>query len=155
MTTTATTQTTDPYDYTTWTGLEVDVLRSTRFGDATLNGISARYDRLTLVGVIDEAWPAKSRGSSIVTPFDPALVMPTGPAGRIELAPAAVLIKRNMGSEILWSIERAPVRADRQRPWAMFGGNYAASSDSRLGKAMEDYGFRFYGALAVHDRYEH
>ena len=39
----------------------------------------------------------------------------------------------------------------------MFGGNYAASSDSRLSEAMDDLlggRNRFYGAIAIHDRVE-
>ena len=37
----------------------------------------------------------------------------------------------------------------------MFGGNYAASSDSRLSKAVDNLtGNRFYGAIAIHDRVE-
>ena len=37
----------------------------------------------------------------------------------------------------------------------MFGGTYAATSDSRFGQAMSDVaGLRVYGALPVHDRYE-
>jgi len=37
----------------------------------------------------------------------------------------------------------------------MFGGNYASTSDSRFGEAVEKIiGTRFYGAVAVHDRVE-
>ena len=37
----------------------------------------------------------------------------------------------------------------------MFGGNYAASSDSRLSEAVDNLtGNRFYGAIAIHDRVE-
>jgi len=39
--------------------------------------------------------------------------------------------------------------------WTMFGGNYASTSDSRFGEAVEKIiGTRFYGAVAVHDRVE-
>lgn len=39
--------------------------------------------------------------------------------------------------------------------WFMFGGNYASTSDSRLGDAIEKLlGRRFYGAIAIHDRKE-
>jgi hypothetical protein len=38
----------------------------------------------------------------------------------------------------------------------MFGGNYADTSDSRFGEAMERTvkGTRFFGAVPIHDRYE-
>lgn len=39
--------------------------------------------------------------------------------------------------------------------WSMFGGNYAATSDSRFSEAIESIvGGRFYGAVPVHDRVE-
>lgn len=39
--------------------------------------------------------------------------------------------------------------------WVMFGGNYAATCDSRLSEAIEKLlGHRFYGAVAIHDRVE-
>ena len=39
--------------------------------------------------------------------------------------------------------------------WTMFGGNYAATSDSRFSEAVEKIvGGRFYGAVPVHDRVE-
>jgi hypothetical protein len=38
---------------------------------------------------------------------------------------------------------------------AMAGGNFASSSDSRFKRAIEELtGQRFYGAVAIHDRYE-
>jgi len=46
-----------------------------------------------------------------------------------------------------------PIEADGQ--WTMFGGNYAATSDSRFSRAVEKItGHRFYGAVPVHDRIE-
>jgi len=37
----------------------------------------------------------------------------------------------------------------------MFGGNYAATSDSRFGEAIEKLtGQDFYGAVPIHDRKE-
>jgi hypothetical protein len=39
--------------------------------------------------------------------------------------------------------------------WTMFGGNFAATSDSRFHYAIENItGNRFYGAIPVHDRIE-
>ena len=46
-----------------------------------------------------------------------------------------------------------PVEAEGK--WTMFGGNYAATSDSRFSDAIEALiGHRFYGAIPVHDRVE-
>ena len=36
----------------------------------------------------------------------------------------------------------------------MFGGNYACTSDGRLGMAIREMGGNLFGALAVHDRTE-
>ena len=39
--------------------------------------------------------------------------------------------------------------------WTMFGGNYAATSDSRFGEAIKKMtGQDFYGAVPIHDRTE-
>lgn len=40
--------------------------------------------------------------------------------------------------------------------WAMMGGNYAATSDSRFGHKIRELldGAYFYGAVPIHDRYE-
>lgn len=47
------------------------------------------------------------------------------------------------------------VPADAGNAWVMFGGNYAACSDSRFREACEGLlGHSFYGAVAIHDRIE-
>jgi hypothetical protein len=39
--------------------------------------------------------------------------------------------------------------------WTMMGGNFAHTSDSRFGEAIEKIvGYRMYGAVAIHDRIE-
>jgi len=39
--------------------------------------------------------------------------------------------------------------------WTMFGGNYAASGDSRFGAKVDELlGHHFYGAVPIHDRVE-
>lgn len=51
------------------------------------------------------------------------------------------------------SIRLVPVEVEDE--WTMFGGNYAATSDSRLGYAIKAMtGYDFYGAIPVHDRVE-
>lgn len=47
------------------------------------------------------------------------------------------------------------VPAGMEGKWFMFGGNYAATSDSRFSKAVEKItGAPFSGALPIHDRVE-
>ncbi len=66
-----------------------------------------------------------------------------GPAEPTEDAPAAVLSKNAFGNPIL--TPEPPLRPNTAGP--MFGGTYAASSDSRFKPG-------FYGAVPIHDRYE-
>lgn len=67
-----------------------------------------------------------------------------GPFEPTDDAPAAVLTRNPLN---------APIITPRDLPvnmaGPMFGGTYAASSDSRFGRAVG-----IYGALPVHDRFE-
>lgn len=113
-------------------GLLVNVYR-TGITDCTNSGISSRTDQLCLMNVDG--------------PFEPS-----------ERALPAMLVK-NHGNTVkivpCWAGisdhgEWYPTEAH-----VMMGGNYAASSDSRFSKAVEDLlGHRFYGAVAIHDRVE-
>lgn len=78
-----------------------------------------------------------------VTPKGDLTPIPGAPAEPSELAPAVVIVHRpgNLGSFLRLLEEPKGHR--------MFGGAYAASSDSRFREALG-----FYGAVAVHDRYE-
>lgn len=107
-------------------GLNVNVYRNGGT-DCTNGGASARANRLCLVNV-----PG---------PFEPT-----------EDCPAAKLIMAEPieGNKILRII---PLEVETR--WTMFGGNYGASSDGRFAeKCKELLGFRFYGAVAIHDRVE-
>src|SRR6185312_3790952 len=47
------------------------------------------------------------------------------------------------------------VPPDYKTRWYTTGGNYGATSDSRFSEACEKLlGHEFYGAVAIHDRYE-
>lgn len=71
-----------------------------------------------------------------------------GPFEPTDDAPAVELVK-HVGTVHLKPVERDPGK------WYCMGGNYAGTSDSRFGKAIEKMlGHRFYGAVAVHDRAE-
>lgn len=117
-------------------GLIAYVYRDAKLGDCTNGGLSGRCDRLTVVNAAG--------------PFDPTDDMP------------AVLIDSH-GRGIVRAV---PARYDEgagqwvpDRPdgavGPMFGGNYLAASDSRFRKLCERLtGGSFYGAVAIHDRFE-
>lgn len=109
-------------------GLIVYVYRTAALGDSTAGGISSRHDTLTVVNVDGPFDPTDTR---------PAALIEDGPQGTVRIVPAR---QTRTGD---W------IRNDL--PWLsgpMFGGNYA-SGDSRLREAAG-----FYGAIAIHDRYE-
>ena len=106
-------------------GLTVYIRRSP-LGDSTAGGVSSRVTRLTLVNVEG--------------PFEPS-----------EDAPAAILDSHFAGIARIVPVE--PRRLNGTGP--MLGGNFAATSDSRFTAAVESLtGVRFYGAIAIHDRFE-
>lgn len=120
--------------------LHVSIYRNARFGDCSNGGISSPVrgaKGLCLVNV---------RG-----PFQPSAEFPA----------ALLLLNRVPGSVRIIPAELVgedPSRLASWKPapgWPMFGGNYAASSDSRFGEAIERIlGAPFYGAVPIHDRYE-
>lgn len=96
-------------------------------GDFTGGGISGRVKEITVVNVDG--------------PFDPT---PERPAFRLEMHVRGCL-----------RLVPADAPAGGKSIGPMFGGNYAATSDSRFGAACEKLlGARFYGAVAIHDRFE-
>lgn len=111
-------------------GLPVSVYRDARLGDCTNGGVSSKFDRLVVVN---------AEG-----PFDPAAD-----------SPAMVL-----ESHVPGCLRLVPVSLKEAGRWVMFGGNYAATSDSRFRELCEQLlcqklkGQRFYGAVAIHDRVE-
>lgn len=126
-------------------GITISVYRNGGY-DATAGGVSSKADRLTVVGVEDslgQFFPMP-RGSQVFAPS--------------EDAPAVVVKVRNVGGPVLSVV---PATYDEQRqtykahPGVMAGGNYAATSDSRVGELVRTVtGHDFYGAMAVHDRIE-
>lgn len=112
-------------------GLRIDVYRNADGYDCTMNGISSRFKTLTLVNV---------PGPSQPTDQYPAAILDNHVAGCLRIVPAVV---DGAGG---WK---------KNPNWAMMGGNYGGSSDSRFGEACERLlGHRFYGLVAIHDRYE-
>ena len=106
-------------------GLIINVYRAVDFPDCTLNGISGKFAELTLVNVSG--------------PFEPD-----------EKRPAAWL----MPGHIPHSARIVVVDPATDTGWAMMGGNYAGTSDSRFNEAVQKLTGARPGVVAVHDRYE-
>lgn len=109
-------------------GIVVNVYRGTY--DCTNNGISSKFDTLCVVNCEGPFQPDDKH---------PAVLLQQHVKGSLRLVPAS--FKHGM-----W----------RAFPgWAMHGGNYGATSDSRfIAKCEWFLGHHFYGAVAIHDRYE-
>ena len=106
-------------------GMTISVLRQPRGPDCTMRGVSSWAERLTVVNVEG--------------PFEPR-----------PDAPAVILEEHVPGC-----LRLVPRDLKASGAWAMFGGNYAATCDSRFRQACETLlGHRFYGAVAIHDRVE-
>ena len=95
--------------------------------DCTAGGISSKSNMLCVTNVDG--------------PFEPS-----------EDRPAAVLVMAEpIGGMKILRIEPE----DAGKKWTCFGGNYAATSDSRFTKKCEELlGVTFHGAVAIHDRIE-
>ena len=112
-------------------GLYVSVYRFP-LADATLGGISSKANGLCLVNV-------------------------EGPSKPDDRNPAAMLVSGNgKGLVKIVPAEYAEIGEYIPKPgWAMMGGNYAATSDSRFHRAVEAVtGAPSYGAVPIHDRFE-
>jgi hypothetical protein len=115
-------------------GLLASIYRSGR-GDFSNGGISGQAERVCIV--------------NIAGPFTPD-----------EDTPAVMLVPGNLRGTVK-AVPAVPI-GDGYVPMApadmigpMDGGTYVATSDSRFGdKIAELCGVRFYGAVALHDRYE-
>lgn len=117
-------------------GMLVNVYRSGHFdeagnfcpSDCSMDGISSKADRIMVVNVCEGLFdPEKSK------------------------YPLAKLVKGNIPG----SAKVVPFGKEWEGKWMMFGGNYAASSDSRWNRAVEEItGARVGGPVAIHDRYE-
>lgn len=100
--------------------------------DCSNGGISSRCDEVTIVNA-------------------------SGPFDAQDDRPPVILVARTvMGRRILTAYP-AVIDNDKwvqARGWAMMGGTYISCSDSRFGELCRSLGVDFYGAVALHDRYE-
>lgn len=125
-------------------GLLVSIYRSDRIGDCTLNGISGHErgaEGLCLVNVEGPFKPSADYPAAMLVDWRPF----GDEIGRrsVKVVPAVELNGTGSGR---WATKPG---------WSMFGGNYAACSDSRFGEAVRrSLGVDFYGAVAIHDRFE-
>ncbi len=111
-------------------GLIVNVYRDAHFEkdgiDCSNNGMSSAFTRLCVINVDGPFEPKDDM---------PAVVLEEGPYDTVRLKPVDLVDSGIM---------------------SMFGGNYAATSDSRFGKAIcritgQDYA---HGIVPIHDRVE-
>lgn len=95
---------------------------------------------------------AVERGVKYLRLFAQGEVADAPPAGR-EYWANAFLVKGNSPG----CVKIIPAGEDGlpAKGWAMFGGNFAYTSDSRFHRAVEAItGARSYGAVPIHDRFE-
>jgi len=113
-------------------GLLVSVLRDAGGGDCTGGGLSSRYTQFVIVNV-------------------------EGPIDSDARSPPVILEAHAQGKyvRIVPAVYMPPGKWMRDPRWWMMGGNFAYTSDSRFSEACERLlGHSFYGAVAVHDRWE-
>lgn len=133
-------------------GLTVHILRP-HGGDYSLNGISARYHEAVIVGI-----RVALRSSVADRELEPAaergLVELPRIFGANEHRAEVELVIRALGGGIY--VHAEPTEGKGR--WAMFGGAYIETSDSRFGEILRAiYGDGRYqvGPIPLHDRYEH
>lgn len=116
-------------------GIIISVYRSADIGyNCTLNGVSSKFNRLCVVNVDGPFEPSADC---------PAVLLESHVPGCVRIVPA------------IESKEYKDVYFHDKDKHAMFGGNYGACSDSRFAAKCEQLvGGGFYGAVAIHDRYE-
>lgn len=107
-------------------GILVYVLRNAALADCTNGGESSRFDRFTLVGVIEET----------LGELSPARPIADAPHYPTKNAPPVVAVHRHVGGTEdggrYWTIYPADDEGRPDRAGRMFGGNFAYSSDSRF-----------------------
>lgn len=118
-------------------GLRAEVFRS-KLGDCSNGGLSGRVDTVTIVNAEGPFEPDEHA---------PAVLLRKGPMGTVNAVPAEW--ESTVGKERGWVAERPSGRVG-----PMMGGAYIATSDSRLREALNRLGAGFYGAVALHDRFE-
>ena len=133
-------------------GLRLGVLRAAT--DCTNNGITARHDHLHLVAIQDHRAPtANGEVPTVRVPRE------CRPHVVTDATTAVVLTVRRFARSDVFHLAPATLNGATWTPEPgshMAGGNYATTSDSRLGLLLRNLGLSTgYVALSVHDRVEH
>jgi hypothetical protein len=111
------------------------------------NREGARPEDVTVVAILDERYPRHVGAELEPLPRNMQVFKAS------EKSPAAVLKIRNMGEEILFSIEPLTPPEAGRTPF-MSGGSLAETTDSRWSQLLGSYlgkGRRFYAGVHVHD----
>lgn len=115
-------------------GLTLHIYKS-GLGDCSNGGISGRCDEVVCVNAVGPDEPDENR--------PPVLLIPGALMGTARCVPAYQDAK---GRYVYGSVDLIG---------PMMGGCYVSTSDSRFSEKVEEIvGGRFYGAVALHDRYE-
>ena len=132
-------------------GLRLSVLRHAG-PDCTNNGITARHDELTLVGVRDDKEATWGKPApTVAVPREARVFAPD------DRAAAVILVVRHIGGATMCLVPAVhDGRSWVEAPgWHMAGGRFAATPDSRFGAILREAGLSSgYVAVAVHDRKE-
>lgn len=143
-------------------GLALDVYRAPLRGDCTSGGVSAIHADLLLVGILDERRTVAVEVIELPAGCTPhggrRHALDGGGPGRPTVAlqiRTRAFVDENYPAlvPVEWDHENGCYR--RTHSAAMFGGNYAATSDSRLPEIAARYGCHRASILPIHDRIEH
>lgn len=132
-------------------GLRLDIY-STGRGNASNGGVSSRCTEVCVVGVVNELSGKRGEIRMFKAIEDRVPDRPREAFGSTPEVPAAVIVRRRRGTEILLHVEPLIEPEERTGTPFMFGGCYVGTSDSRLRRLVGEGAF--YGALSLHDRTE-
>lgn len=114
-------------------GLHVEIYRDDTQGGCSNHGVSDIQTRPHIKGLTI---------INIEAPFEPSKEYPA----------ASLIAEKHFQYP---TVRVVPLELLEQNAWAMMGGSYVATSDSRFNEAIERLtGHTFYGAVALHDRTE-
>ncbi|MDF3285004.1 hypothetical protein [Gordonia sp. N1V] len=142
-------------------GLRLNVYRAADGVDCTLDGVTSRYTHLTLIGYQTDTDIAVTDESAALDVLPELSLRRLPRTSRVFAAsadaPAVVLVVRThhgLSAGRQRYAYLAPLDALTSRKWVMFGGNYAATTDSRLSELLTALTGNRHSVLAVHDRIE-
>ncbi len=125
-------------------GMILDILYSP-IGNFSNGGVSSRCQQVTVTRVVKRTGQP-GPGAMLPVPRECRVFAPT------DERPEAVLVVRRIGEETVLHVSPWTAGGPGQ---AMMGGCYVAASDSRWSELIRELlGHGFYGALALHDRWE-